>query len=68
MIREAAAPRIMGGKGFTVFLWGGARGSSRVMTPAGRRGRAAYFVDSNIWLYFFLRDNEKKYKLAEDFS
>ena len=25
------------------------------------------FVDSNIWLYLFLQDSEKKYKLAEDF-
>ena len=27
MIQEAAAPRIMGGKGFTVLLWGAARGA-----------------------------------------
>ena len=25
------------------------------------------FVDSNIWIYLFLQDNDKKYKLVEDF-
>jgi predicted nucleic acid-binding protein len=25
------------------------------------------FVDSNIWLYLFLQDNNEKYKLVEDF-
>ncbi|MDR2192971.1 MAG: PIN domain-containing protein [Treponema sp.] len=24
------------------------------------------FVDSNIWVYMFLQDNEEKYKIAED--
>ena len=23
------------------------------------------FIDSNIWLYLFLQDNDKKYKIAE---
>jgi predicted nucleic acid-binding protein len=25
------------------------------------------FVDSNIWLYLLLQDNDRKYKLVEDF-
>jgi len=29
--------------------------------------RNRVFVDSNIWLYLFLQDDDKKYKMAEQY-